>query len=386
MLKLKEQFKNRDERTEQQLADAFAFRNKTAPIIINDVNYWLFGDIPSDIPDRYCEDDPKLMFDFQISKIKRHYAQISDDCYTGFLMPWFGTGVLASGFGTNIGFNPKMDPAVEMSTIADPEQINELKIPDPYVDGLMPRVLKAIDYFKANCDLPIGVTDCQGPLTTALSIIGYDKFIYWMYDYPELIHKLMGMVSDALIEWVKIQKKHAGESIEKAGFIIGVKMPEGSGGVWMADDDCVIFSEDLYREFVVPYNSKVLQAFGGGGIHYCGNGTQQRQNFVNTKGLTCLHNFHLDSFDNAVITKKAMEAAGIPYIACDFTPVDNRIEPYFEELFTRLDPRGLIVTSYVAPAIGLNKGSYEAVQRNQSDLAQRVKQIIDAKQKKYFPI
>lgn len=384
MLFLKDQYKAKDEIAEQKLKEAFEFKNKTAPVVINDVNYWLFGDIPNDIPDDYCGENPQVMFDFQINKIKRHYDQFTDDCYMGFLMPWFGTGVLASGFGTKIGFNPKMDPAADMSEITHPEQIAELKMPDPYKDGLMPRVLRAIDYFKSNCDLPIGVTDCQGPLTTALSIVGYDKFVYWMYDYPELIHKLMDMVADALIEWVKVQKKHAGEVIEKAGFIIGVKMPEGSGGVWMADDDCVIFSEDLYREFVVPYNSKVLKAFGGGGIHYCGNGIQHRKNYVNTKGLTCLHNFHLDSFDNAALTKQAMENAGIPYIICDFAPENSRLDTYFEEMFGRLDQKGLIVTSYIAPAIGLYKGKYEAIQRDQLDLGMRIKQIIDEKQRRFF--
>ena len=39
----------------------------------------------------------------------------------------------------------------------------------------MPRVLNTIRTMRQRTDLPVGVTDCQGPLTTALQIIGYDK-------------------------------------------------------------------------------------------------------------------------------------------------------------------------------------------------------------------
>lgn len=376
MIKLRDAYKQRDMESEEKLKDAFEFRNKKAPVIINDVNYWLFGEIPEDIPDGYCDKSPEIMLNYQIKKIKRHYDSFSDDCYMGFLMPWFGTGVLASGFGTNVICNEKMDPAVDMSTISDPKEIMKLRMPDFYNDGLMPRVLNTIDYFKRNCDLPVGVTDCQGPLTTALSIIGYENFIYWMYDYPNEVHELMEKVTEALIEWVKVQKKHAGESLEKAGYIIGAKMPEGYGGVWIADDDSVIFGTDLYKEFVVPYNSKLLKAFGGGGIHYCGNSTQHIENFLSTDGLTCINNFNLDNIENAAAMKKGLEKKGIPYMVCDFVPDDSRMENYYSELFSRIPQEGLIVVSYVAPAISLNKGKYEAYRRDQLQLARKVKDII----------
>jgi hypothetical protein len=384
MLKLKKQYQSKDNISEQKLKEAFEFKNKIAPYVVNDVNYWLFGDSPEIIPDDYCGEDPSIMFDQQISKIRRHYETYRNDCYMGFLMPWFGTGVLASGLGTEVGFNPKMDPAVMMSTMEDAQQINDLVMPNPYKDGLMPRVLKAIDYFKEHCDLPIGVTDCQGPLTTALSVIGYENFCYWMSDYPNLIHKLMDLCADSLIEWVKVQKKHIGVDNEEEGYIIGVKMPKGSGGIWIADDDSVIFNGDVFKEFVVPYNEKVLQAFGGGGIHYCGNSTQNKENYSQTKGLTCLHNFHLDNYGAVKETRNEMLDNNIPFYICDFTSGDERLESYYDELFVGIEQKGLVVTSYVAPEIALNKGNYEALKRNQHELGKRVEQMIEEKQRKYF--
>lgn len=44
--------------------------------------------------------------------MKRHYATFTDDAYVGFLHPWYGTGVLASGFGIQIAYHEKADPGV----------------------------------------------------------------------------------------------------------------------------------------------------------------------------------------------------------------------------------------------------------------------------------
>lgn len=377
MITLKAKYSKHDSNVEQILREAFEFKNKRAPIVINDVNYWMFGELNDNIPDEYFSSDPSIMFNYQIKKIKRHYDTHKDECYMGFLMPWFGTGVLASAFGTLVIYNKNMDPAVNMSIIKDPSEIKKLKMPDPYKDGQMPLVLKAIDYFKANCDLPIGVTDCQGPLTTALSIIGYENYIYWMYDYPDVIHELMDMVTEALIQWVKVQKKHAGASLESAGYIIGAKIPEGYGGVWISDDDAVLFNTDVYKKFVVPYNSKLLKAFGGGGIHYCGNSNQNIENYLNTEGLTCINNFNMDNIGNAVKMKNALAKNGIPYMACDFVPNDERMKPYYRELFEAIDQTGLIVISYVAPGISLCTGKYEANIRDQYELSLKVKKVIE---------
>ncbi len=221
------------------------------------------------------------MIDYQIRKIERHMAEY-DDAYIPFLMPWYGTGVLASGFGVNVKFQERMDPAVNLAPITDVAQLKDLRRPDAENDGLMPRVLKTIRAMRQQTGLPVGVTDCQGPLTTALQIIGYDKMTYWMHDHPQAVHSLMQLVTDALIAWVKVQKEVAGQSMEDDAYVLGIRIPGGCGGVWMSDDDCVIFGSDLYREFVVPYNSQVLKAFGGGAVHYWGTATQHIDNILPT--------------------------------------------------------------------------------------------------------
>jgi len=378
MIKLKDKYREHDEWARSLIQDTFELKNKRATVIINDVNYWTFGELLDDIPEDYYEDDPSVMMNYQIEKIKRHYNTYTDDCYQAFLMPWYGTGVLASGFGINIIKNYKADPAVDLSPIKKPDEVKKLEIPDPDRDGLMPQVLNTLRYFKENCDLPVGVTDCQGPLTTALSVIGYDNYCYWMYDYPKVIHALMDIVTEALIEWVKVQKTRASITMKGDSYPLGVRMPDGYGGVWISDDDSVILGTEHYREFVVPYNSRVLTAFNGGCIHYCGTATQHIDNYLDTEGLTAVNNFNLDNIGEAAKMKEALSKKGIPYMACDFVPNDQRLESYYHELIEAMgDQHGLFIVPYIAPAVELEKGRYAESYRDQLALGKKVKGILE---------
>jgi hypothetical protein len=91
-------------------------------VVLNDVNYWTFGELLEDIPEDYYGDDPRVMTDYQQKKIQRHYRAGGDDCYMGFLMPWYGTAVRASGFGHPIVKNYKADPAADISRVRTPQE------------------------------------------------------------------------------------------------------------------------------------------------------------------------------------------------------------------------------------------------------------------------
>ena len=386
MIELKKEFHEKDKRSIEQIDEVYAFKNRVSPYCVVDAQYWIFGESEENIPEGYCGDDPGVMFEYQLKYIRAHYANelLTDDIYTGFFMPWFGTGVLASGFGTKVEMLHKMDPAVNMSEIKHPEEIDELAMPDPEKSGLMPRTLKQIEYFRERCDLPVGVTDCQGPLTTAFMVVGYENFSYWMYDHPNYVHKLMNMCTDALIEWVKIQKAHMDPNDARAAYILGMRIPPEKGGAWLSDDDSILMPPDLYAEFVKPYNEKFLAAFGGGGIHYCGNSNQNLKNFIETKGLSALHNLPLDDFENARVIRNACLEKEIVYYLADFNPSDERMPDYYDTVFKDFSQEGLIVVSYIAPAIALINKKYEAIERDRTALTNRIADIIQQKRKKYY--
>lgn len=369
-------WQSRIDRAEDELAATFRFQNKEPVVVVVDSNYWTFGDLADEIPADYYT-DPAAAFRCQMAKIERHFENIPQDDYIPFLHPWYGTGVLASALGIKLICNPKSDPAVDLTTITRPEEIDALEMPVPGESGAMPLVVRMIDYFKAHSDLPVVFTDCQGPMATALQVVGYGNFCYWVQDDPDRIHKLMNLITDALIAWVKFQKARTGQPLTGGSYPLGIKLPAGCGGVWLADDDSVIMGAGLYREFVRPYNEKFLAAFGGGCIHYCGNSTQNIENYCNTKGMTAINNFTLDNFEAAAKIRRALRDKGIVYMVCDFTPADRRLEDYYRDLVKAMDsPEGLILASYVAPAIALEEGKYEAANRDRLALARRVFDLV----------
>ncbi|MBM3861183.1 MAG: hypothetical protein FJ395_16265 [Verrucomicrobia bacterium] len=369
-------WQSRINRAEAELAETFRFQNKRPAVVVVDSNYWTFGDLAAEIPDDYYS-NPASALRYQLSKIEKHFENVPDDDYIPFLHPWFGTGVLASAFGIKLIYNPKSDPAVDIATMKHPEEIDALQTSLPGESGAMADVVRTMDYFKAHSDLPVGFTDCQGPMATALQIVGYDNFCYWVQDDPARIHKLMQMVTDALIAWVKFQKARTAQPLTGGSYPLSIKLPAGFGGVWLSDDDSVIMSVDVYREFIKPYNEKFLAAFGGGCIHYCGNSTQNIENYATTKGVTAINNFTLDNIEAAGKIRRALRDNGVVYMACDFTPADRRLEEYYRELLKAMDGAdGLILASYIAPAIALEKGKYNAANRDRTTLARRTFELM----------
>ena len=354
-------FERRLDKVKANTSEVFAFKKVDhPPFMVNSAMYWVFGLDPMTLPDAYFT-DPAVMTNFQEQTYYDQVKEIDDD-FVPYLMPWFGTVVAASALGCKIEFIPKQDPAANprFYPIQKPEDIQKLQVPDPEKGGLMPKVLDFLRYMKAHSFLPVGITDFQGPLTTANQMMGYDKLIYLMYDQPNLVHELMDKVTETLILWIKKQKEVIGEPLTEC--ISDQQVYTGKhAGVWFSDDDAVLVSEKIYKEFVVPYNSRILTEFGGGVIHYCGNATHHAQNFLNTKGLLGLNIYNLYNVPSFAKLKAQVEDRLVLF-ACDFTPVEYR--PYFDELLSSVKPKGMVICSQYSPVVGLLKGGkYDAIRR-----------------------
>ena len=351
----------RQSKVEARTADLFAFRPQQRPLtIVNSALYWLFGLDPETIPDAYMT-DPAVMTAFQERNQLEQLRAIEDD-YVPYVMPWFGTVVGASALGCKIEFVPRQDPAADPTyyPVQTPDDVHRLQVPDPNRDGMMPTVLSFLRYMRDNSVLPVGITDFQGPLTTANQLMGYDKLMYLMYDDPKAAHALMDVVTESLITWVKAQKAVIGEALDYCISDQQVYMGP-HGGVWFSDDDAVLISSKLYREFVVPYNSRILTAFGGGAIHYCGNATHHVDNFKATEGLRALNIYTLHNLASIVEMQRGLQDQ-VALFVCDFTPVDY--EAYFDELLTLVNPRGTVICSQYSPVVGLLPGGkYNAIRR-----------------------
>lgn len=365
--KTRRALEERFERAHERIADAY--RHKVVdrpPVVVLDVPSGNVTGVEEDlIPDDYFEEGRfASMLGLQTERIESHLRRLPDD-YIPVLFPWYGTDVVTSALGGTVLFPPKSEPWLEAPVIQDPGHVKRLVPPDPERDGLMPRVLRCIDYLRAHSEYPVTFTDCQAPFSIAVSLCGVDTFCLWMYDYPAIAHELMDFCTEVLIDWVKVQKVHAGQELESGAFPEGVIVPRGFGGVGMSDDDCTILSPAIYREFVVPYNSRVYQAFGGGTLHYCGNAGQQIENFRNTSGLTGLNVWCMGDFAHVRQLQEGLRGR-VAVTVCDFTPVD--IQSYFRELLACLDPRGAIIGTFPAAREALKGRQVYPVVRRPDDV------------------
>lgn len=368
---IKKLYSGRVHESKSLITDTFRFQNNSVPFIINTANYFSFG-YGDQIPKAYYTSG-ESMYRRQIEQFRSHYDLVCDD-YVPYLMPWFGTGVMASGFGVDTVFNGRMDPTTGGFVINSVDEIDTLAVPDPYTDGFMPDVLDRIDWFRSHSKLPVCITDCQGPLTTAVQVCGYENTFYWFYDHPEAMHKLMRIVTDSLIKWIEAQKKHTGEPGNHCFGNQGVYVPEGVG-VWLSDDDAILMPPDLYREFVAPYNDQIFEAFGGGVLHFCGTASQQIENFKSMKYLKGINNFALGNLKELVELKNALSGKTV-VIACDFTPIEYK--DYYTELFETLgvEREGLVIQSLFLPTIGLTEGRYEFIERDEKETVENLFRVL----------
>jgi uroporphyrinogen-III decarboxylase len=337
------------------------------PILINTPCYFAFGTY--DKPADYFT-NPASMVEYQALGYERHLTEIDDDLVPYF-MPWFGTGVLASGFGCEIALppGPGNDPAVAAPCIRSPADVAKLRMPDPYRDGWMPRVLEAIDYARANSDLPVGLTDMQGPLDTLGQMCGQQQLFMWMYEEPQMVHDLFDIVTQAFIEWVKVQKAQIGEPLYRSNGLQGVGA--SPVGVWESDDDMVMIGPKQYREFVVPCVSRIFEAFGGGSLHFCGKGYQHLDNIREVQDVRVVNNSPMAHF---AALGKFMRGLGDQVVLQlqDLAPVD--VEGYYRQLFAEIDDlRGVMLATFVVDGLGMDAdGGYVSVDWDPFDVARRI--------------
>jgi uroporphyrinogen-III decarboxylase len=358
----KKLFARRLAKVKARTDDVFAFRKTDAtPFLMNSSFYHLFGIDREVIPDDYFE-TPEAMIRFQERTYYEQVKEIDDD-FVPCLVPWFGCVVMASALGCKVQIPRRMDPTADPAfyPVRTPQDIHRMQMPEPEKDGLMPTVLRFQRVMKENSFLPVGITDCQSPLTTANQLMGYDGLIYLIADHPKAAHELMDNIAEATIAWVKAQKQVIGEPLTEC-FTDQQVYTGRHAGVWFSDDDASLMSPEMYRTFVVPYNSKILTAFGGGCIHFCGNALAQADNLVDTKGLRAFNNYNLFNLKPLAEVKRKFEGKVVLFV-CDFTPIEY--QEYFRELMATLPRGGMVIDSQYSPIVGLLRGGqYNAIQRD----------------------
>lgn len=318
------------------------------PVMAHTPCYFGFGCKP--MPPEYWH-DPSVMLAFQQDGYEKHLRSVQDDVVPYF-MPWFGTGVLASAFGCGMreASGNGDDPAVVPCAVTKVEEIARMKRPVAGRDGWMPRVLRFMEYAAEHGEMPVGYTDLNSPLCTAAQIVGYDNLFCWMYEEPEAVEDLLSIITEAFIEWVKMQREITGDELGQSNGLQGVWTPKG--GVWMSDDDLVSVSPWLYEQFILKHYARIFAEFGGGHLHYCGVGTHQIENFLKMQHLTAINNSPMGNAQ--AFEKLAASCAGRFALeiqdAAPKTP-----ETYYRRLFKGLKSMtGIMVATFVEDTLAMD--------------------------------
>lgn len=181
------------------------------------------------------------------AQIKLHES-FPDCAFVPSINPDFGIVAEASGFGAEIIYYEK-EPPMNHTIINEVEQIDNLKVPDPHTDGLLPKVLEAYKYLIENTpsQFQVDPSAIRGPMDLATAIRGVAPFLSDMYKNPEYVHKLMDITTQTEINFMKAMDDVSG----------------GSEIIFMCDDIPGLISPKFFNEFALPYMKKIFNSFKG---------------------------------------------------------------------------------------------------------------------------
>lgn len=164
----------------------------------------------------------------------------------------YGVVIEPSAFGCPIEWfeddSPYAHPMLETL-----DQVDQLRVPNPDKDGLMPEALSQYRYMWDHIERQYideygylqGFTLCLGPLELAGSLRGYGPLMLDFYDHPEKLHKLLEITTEAAIVWLHAQERVNG----KASFVVLIDHLPGN------------ISLEIAREFAFPYFRKIFEEF-----------------------------------------------------------------------------------------------------------------------------
>lgn len=213
--------------------------------------------------------------------------------------PSFGTGLIPSMFGCEIKMLPD-----EQNSLPGPLKLEwdeVLKITENFRKGIRPEVNQALgkkcieaghhlekllkDYPKLQKHLHLYAPDTQGPCSISEAIVGSDFYIL-VYEEEDAIHDFIDVVTDTFIRFIQLWKKEFPYCGNDFSFDYGLVY---KGGVMIREDSTCNISADMYEDFFKDADQKIMKAFNGGAVHFCGRGDHLLKHFSELQGLSAVN-------------------------------------------------------------------------------------------------
>ena len=146
----------------------------------------------------------------------------------------------------------------DKALLADKARLTSLKIPDPLGGGRMHNGIKALALHKERTGKDKMIEGwIEGPIAEGADLRGINTLMTDFFDDPPFVRDLFAFV-------IELELRFAREQLRAGADVIGV-----------GDAAASLIGPDIYREFVWPYEKKLVEgihALGGKvRLHICGN-------------------------------------------------------------------------------------------------------------------
>ncbi|MCR4621632.1 MAG: uroporphyrinogen decarboxylase family protein [Clostridiales bacterium] len=201
------------------------------------------------------------------------------------LEPWLGVGIYAAGFGAKYIWTDTAAPQTR-PFVDTPEEAAALKLKPLSEWEEMTEVLRRIRYFKQQTNGLVGITltDTQSPNDTASLIMNTSEFFADCIDAPDEIEPLLSKVTDAIIEYSRIQMEEIGDQLCMPGHNT-FSGPDSRVGIMVSCDNMAVISPRAFKNAEAEYLERLARAFGGVSTHSCGRIIHNLDCLTEVKGL-----------------------------------------------------------------------------------------------------
>ncbi len=162
----------------------------------------------------------------------------------------FGMASEPSSFGCPVHFYHDQTVGIGhlITAAEDLDSLDDLQVPDPKRDGLMPLALSKIRCLRGPLQergRTMRIVAARGPLNVAGFLMTIPEFCVAVKTDPDRIHRLLDKTTELVIRWLEAQAEAAGSV----------------GGILLLDDICGFFNEDEYLEFAHPRLKRIFDHF-----------------------------------------------------------------------------------------------------------------------------
>jgi uroporphyrinogen decarboxylase len=155
------------------------------------------------------------------------------------------TSVETEAAGSVLTYPQDLYPYVKTYALKDAAGIEGLAAPDPFNDGRMPELLKAVRTLRREVGDDVLVVGCVlGPMTVAMQLMGAEMALYLAIDHPERFERLLDFAAGIAIRFGVAQ-------IEAGAHLPIVFDPSASPAV---------IPPQFFREFELPRLRKLFTA------------------------------------------------------------------------------------------------------------------------------